>query len=80
MTQQTYKEELTQAENDKYSEKGAEIIDLFEQLEELIFMGSQEPQPLKWHQLKRIYKLAEYCIKIVLLLVPYVRVLIKWVK
>ncbi len=80
MKQEIYRLEVEQALSDQTSENGHQLVELFAQIEDLIFMGKKDPQPLKWHQVKRMYKLAESCVKIVLLLIPYLRVIIKWVK
>ncbi len=80
MKLETFKTELFEAEYDARSENAEELLNIISDIEYEIFQGKKEPQPLKWHQVKRIYKLAQACIKLVIILIPYIRVIIKWLK
>ena len=46
----------------------------------LLFEGKEEIQPVKWHQIQRIYKLAVTCIEIVRIIWPYLKIIIKLIK
>lgn len=47
---------------------------------QLLFEGKEEIQPVRWHQVQRIYKLAVTCIDIVRILWPYIKIIIKILK
>lgn len=47
---------------------------------QLLFEGKEEIQPVRWHQVQRIYKLAVTCIDILRILWPYIKIIIKILK
>ncbi len=75
-----FKTELLQASDDSKSIEAEKLLELIKDVEAEIFQGKEEPQPLKWYQFERIYKLAKACIEILVIIIPYIRVLIKWIK
>lgn len=81
MTQVEYKEniydlsQLTPADS-----KASELLSLIEQSETLLFQGQQNIQPVKLYQVVRIYKLAQTAIRIITLLWPYLKDILKLLK
>ena len=80
MTKLEYRKTVHDMAKDKNAAQAEELIDILDKVEDLIFMGLDEPQPLKWHQIKRIYALAQYCIRLIIILLPYIKMIIKWLK
>jgi len=57
-----------------------ELLSTLFKAEVLLFEGKEDIQPIKWHQLTRIYKLAVTCIEIVRILWPYIKLIISIIK
>jgi hypothetical protein len=78
MTNGEYRDVLlhTEVEN-KNQDK---IIKVFDQLENDLFLGKEEVQPIKWHQISRIFRLAKGFIEVVLIIWPYIKMIIKLLK
>lgn len=81
MTQVEYKEniydlsQLTPADS-----KASELLALIESSESLLFQGQHTIQPIKLYQIKRIYNLALTAIRIITLLWPYLKDILKILK
>jgi hypothetical protein len=56
------------------------LLSTLDKAEDLLFDGKDEVQPVKWHQVKRIYQLAGMAIKIVKIIWPYLRIIISLIK
>lgn len=56
------------------------IIKVFDQLENDLFLGQPEVQPIKWHQFTRIFRLAKGFIEVVVIIFPYIKMIIKLLK
>lgn len=80
MTKSEYKKIVHEISDNNHAAQANELIEILEKVQDLIFMGMDEPQPLKWHQIKRIYALAQYCIRLIIILLPYIKMIIKWLK
>ena len=75
---QDFREVILQTEPD--NEKQGKIVQLFEGIEKDLFNGQQEIQPIKWHQVGRIYRLAKGFISFLVILWPYIKMIIKFLK
>jgi hypothetical protein len=64
----------------KQSNDADKLLLTLDKAGQLLFEGKEEIQPVKWHQIQRIYKLAVTCIEIVRILWPYLRIIIKIIK
>lgn len=56
------------------------LLNTLAKAESLLFDGKEEIQPVKWHQVKRIYNLAVTCIQIVRIIWPYLKMIISLLK
>lgn len=54
-----------------------EAVRLIETIESELFLGQTEIQPIKFHQLIRIYKLAKTFIDVIVIIWPIIRELLK---
>ncbi len=92
MTYVEYKEELYLLK-ENLQDSPSELVDglsssqrvekavlLIEEIEKELFLGQTELQPIKFHQLIRIYKLAKTFIEILVLIWPIIRELLKLFK
>jgi hypothetical protein len=78
LTIQDYKATILFAEvENKQQDK---IVRLFDQIESDLFMGKEEVQPVKWHQVGRIYRLAKSFIEFIVIVWPYIKMIIKLLK
>jgi len=83
MNQAEYKNtlhSLYQSTNHATGDDSLKLIQTLDKAQVLLFDGKEEIQPVKWHQLTRIYKLAVTCIDIVRILWPYLRFIISLLK
>jgi hypothetical protein len=83
MNQAEYKNtlhSLYQNTNHAPGDDSLKLIQTLDKAQVLLFDGKEEIQPVKWHQLTRIYKLAVTCIDIVRILWPYLRFIISLLK
>jgi len=62
------------------TKKVEEIVLLIEKVEDELFLGKTEIQPIKIHQLVRIYRLAKTFIEILIAAWPVIRQLLKLFK
>lgn len=73
-----YRDVLVQTEPNNVNQD--KIIKLFGQIENDLFLGKDEIQPIKWYEFKRIYKLAKGFIEVIIIIWPYIKMIIKLLK
>lgn len=62
------------------NDKAAEFIAMLKNIENDLFLGKEEIQPIKFHQIGRIYRLAKSLIEIIVFIWPFIKVIVKWIK
>ena len=78
LTSSEYREVLIQTEIENKNQD--KIIKVFDQLENDLFLGQSEVQPIKWHQFTRIFRLAKGFVEIIVIIFPYIKLIIKMLK
>lgn len=78
LTSSEYREVLIQTEIENKNQD--KIIKVFDQLQNDLFLGNEEIQPIKWHQFTRIFRLAKGFIDVVIIIWPYIKLIIKMLK
>ncbi len=73
-----YRDVLVQTEPNNVNQD--KIIKVFGQLENDLFLGQQDVQPIKWHQFTRIFRLANGFIEVIVIIWPYIKMIIKLLK
>lgn len=73
-----FRDVLVQSEPDNANQD--KIIKVFNQIENDLFLGKDEVQPIKWHQLTRIFRLAKGFIEVIVIIWPYIKMIIKLLK
>lgn len=73
-----FRDVLVQSEPDNANQD--KIIKVFNQIENDLFLGKDEIQPIKWYEFARIYKLAKGFIEVIVIIWPYIKMIIKLLK
>lgn len=78
LTSQEYRDVIVQYETKNNSQD--KIIKVFDQLQDDLFLGKDEIQPIKWHQFTRIFRLAKGFIDVIIIIFPYLKLILKLLK
>jgi len=73
-----FQDTVRNTEPDNLAQSQAAAI--LEAIENDLFQGKEDVQPLKWHQLGRIYRLAKAFIQFLIIAWPYIKYIIKLLK
>lgn len=71
---------ISKSDKEAHTNDAQILIEKLDKAEVLLFDGQQEIQPVKWHQIIRIYKLAVTCIEILRIIWPYIKLIISIIK
>lgn len=66
-----------QSVDTKKSEEKDKLITTMTKVEKDLFLGSEDIQPVKWHQVGRLFRLAKGFIEMMVILWPYIKMIIK---
>lgn len=61
----------------KKSEEKDKLINTMKTVEKDLFLGQEDIQPLKWHQVGRLYRMAKAFLVVMEILWPFMKIIIK---